>query len=189
MLTIEKDKIKLDDEYLPGVVQSISIGGSIVYEKQNTEGKYQRKVMLGYEDKTISISLKLFPQTLTGEKIDVYDQLAKLEKLFKKSENSVPQVYIFVHPQAKARNISKVLFQRLESSESVEKNIIDVSLEFIEFMPAEIITKEEEQKKPSTTNKTTNQTTTQTQKMMVEEQEPKIEWKKNLKSGYEAGKK
>ena len=139
MLTIDGDKIKLDNVLLPGVVQSISIGGSIIYEKQDRDTtSTKRKLVLGYEDKSISISLKLYPEKLTGEKVDIYKELESLEKLFKKSENEKPKVYTFIHPHAKSRAISKVLFQRLESSEDTSKNTIDVSLEFIEFIPAQV---------------------------------------------------
>ncbi|MEM4711167.1 MAG: hypothetical protein QXL18_04420 [Candidatus Woesearchaeota archaeon] len=189
MLKIEKDKVliktKDKDEYLPGIVESISIGGSIIYEKQETDDKNKRKVLLGYDDKTISITLKLFSEKINGETIDIYNQLAKLEKLFKKSENSVPQIYTFIHPMAKARGISKVLFQKLESSESIDKNIINVTIDFIEFTPAEIIVKENEQSQNTNNNKSDTKTTQQDNKTssIVEEQEPKIEWKKYFEAG------
>lgn len=195
MLTIKQDTLMLDNEILPGVVQSISIGGNIIYEKQDDDTK-KRKVSLGYEDKTISIEMKLCPYTITGEEIDVYSQLARLEKIFKKQENSLPKIFSFVHPHAKSRAINKVLFSRLESSEDISTNTISVSLEFIEFVPAEIVAREEakqERVSQSSASQKTNQNQSQIPSSSssvpsspatpATEEEPKIEWKKNIQKG------
>ncbi|NPV38295.1 MAG: hypothetical protein HPY78_03355 [Brevinematales bacterium] len=196
MLTIRQDSLMLDNETLPGVIQSISVGGSIIYEKQDDDTK-KRKVSLGYDDKTISIELKLYPYTRTGEEIDVYSQLAILEKFFKKQENSIPKVFTFVHPHAKSRSISKVLFSRLESSEDISTNTISVSLEFIEFVPAEIVAREDAKQeglsKSSTSSQSSQTVSTQSSQNKssstpATEEEPKIEWKKNLKKGRESWK-
>ena len=191
MLTIDGDKIKLDNVLLPGVVQSISVGGSILYEKQDTDTtSTKRKVMLGYEDKSISISLTLYPESLDGEKIDVYKELETLEKFFKENENAKPKVYNFIHPHARSRAISKVLFQRLESSEDVSKNTIDVSIEFIEFVPAQVEnisqtqTSQQQNAQNQQNSKKNNQNNKQKPKSPVEEQEPKIDMEK-IKKGYE----
>ncbi len=187
MLTIERDRIKLNGKFLPGVVQSISLNGTIIYEKQDGE-KEKRKVVLGYEDKEISVDLILYPYDIYGNKINVYEELKKIEEIFKEEKDGKPKTFTFAHPHIESRGLSSVLFKSFESSENVESNVINVSLNFIEYYPA-VIKETQEKTQQANKNNQSNQNKNVEKKTKNQtpatEEEPKIEWKKNLKKGEE----
>jgi len=125
--------IKLGDKVLSGIFQSLSINGEILVDSNSSPtSNLPRKVMRGYKDKTISLSLLLLP---TDNKT-VYEHLEELELLFRDEKNNVPKVFNIVNPHTMARNIDKVIFTGLSSSENNENNMINVSITFEEFLSA-----------------------------------------------------
>jgi len=129
----ENGIIKLGDTTLAGVFQSLSINGDIIVDSNSSPtSNLPRKVMRGYNDKTVSLSLLLLP---TDNK-SVYEHLEDLEILFRNEENHTPKVFNIVNPHTMARNIDTVIFTSLSSSESSENEMIEVSLSFEEFISA-----------------------------------------------------
>lgn len=137
--------VKVGDDYLPGILQSISIGGNIIYEK-SSDKESKNKVVSGYEDKSISISITIVDDDRTDE--TRYDVLARVEKMFMKTKDSLPKTYTIVNSHVQARNIDKVLMKSLSSSEDNGSEKISISLEFVEFEPAkyQLETKEDKEK-------------------------------------------
>lgn len=125
--------IKLDDTTLKGILQSLSINGEIIVDSSNgAADNNTTKVMRGYKDKTVSISLKIIP---TEDKT-VYDILEELEEIFKNEEDQTPKVYTLLNKHTVARGIDRVLFTSLSSSEDNTQESISVSLNFEEFVAA-----------------------------------------------------
>lgn len=126
-----------DDDILPGILQSFSIGGAIIYETSGADkAQSKKKILSGYEDKTVNISL-----ILTGEDENEYEtiwpQVKQIEDLFMKTKDDLPVVYKIIHPMAKARNIDKVLFKNFSCDMQSGVKIVSANLEFIEFIPAQ----------------------------------------------------
>ncbi|MGL4676041.1 MAG: hypothetical protein ACRCWI_00010 [Brevinema sp.] len=120
---------------LPGILQQISVGGSINISSNEP---------LSYQDKTISISLLLQNtiNPLTTENANnVYEILAQLESLFKKEENAEPVQYTITNYHLNSRKINTVIFQTLFSEEGNSSDTISAILTFEEYSP---ITMDEE---------------------------------------------
>ncbi|SFB88585.1 hypothetical protein SAMN02745150_01193 [Brevinema andersonii] len=125
--------IKLGDVMLPGVFQSLSVNGEILIDSSNSEGNQTpRKVMRGFQDKKVSLRLLLLPT----ENTTVYEALEELETLFHDANSGVPKVYTLINKHTMARNIGKVIFQSLSSSENNQGESMEILLNFEEFTPA-----------------------------------------------------
>ena len=125
-------EIKLGDFILPGVFQSLSVNGEIQVDSGGDGSSKPRKVMRGYNDKKISLSLILIEK----EGSTVYQQLSAVEKVFRRENDNVPQIYTIVHDHIVARDIDQVLFQSLSSAEDNTTNTITLTLQFEEFIEA-----------------------------------------------------
>lgn len=138
----DNGKVKVGDDYLPGILESVSVGGSIIYEKSNDK-ESKNKVMSGYEDKSISISMVIIDDDRNDK--DRYEILEEVEKMFMKKKDSLPEIYTILHPHIQARNIDEVLMKSLSSSEDNSLEVISIDMEFIEFEAAsyQLETKEE----------------------------------------------
>jgi len=125
-------EIKLGDVVLPGVFQSLSVNGEIQVDSGGDGSSKPRKVMRGYNDKKISLSLILVEK----KESTVYQQLSAVEKIFRRENDRVPQIYTIVHDHIEARDIDQVLFQSLSSAEDNTTNTITLTLQFEEFIEA-----------------------------------------------------
>lgn len=140
--------VTLDGMLLPGILQSVSINGAIIYEKGSAEpSQAKRKVLSGYDDKTIQINI-LFMSDLddeSGDLDEIYQQVEKLESYFMQTRDKLPVIYQLNHPHIQARNIDKCLFKSFGSTWSTGSKKITATLEFVEFVPAkyEVASKEE----------------------------------------------
>ena len=135
-LKVDDDRgiVLLDSYAINAVLQSLSIGGSIIYEKKEDESSGKKlKVLSGYDDKKINIEMRIL--SLEDETPD-YETLKKIENLFSKTDAGIPHLFIVDHPHIEARNIDQVIFSDLTSSENNNTGIIDIDLSFIEFIPA-----------------------------------------------------
>lgn len=139
--------VTLNGEIIPGVLQSIAVNGAIIYEKSGAEkSQAKKKVLSGYDDKTVSIVLLLIGESENEETDydDIYEQMAAIENMFMNTKNKLPVVYTMNHPMIKARNIDKVLFKSFDSDWSTGGKKASANLEFVEFVPAkyEVVDKE-----------------------------------------------
>ena len=87
---------------LPGVLQSISIGGEILWDTTGTQGSNNQKTTIGYKEKIVTINLILLGEKsrttlhvldkVIGENPNTpYKVLEDLERLFKETEESSKQ--------------------------------------------------------------------------------------------------
>lgn len=134
---IEESLIKLtpinggDEIILPGVLQSLSVNGEILIDSNKSTGNgASQKIMRGYKDRIISLSLIILP---TEEKT-VYMILEELNKIFQNKEDNIPIVYTLFNYHTDARGIEKVLFTGLSSSEDNSTDTLTVTLTFEEFV-------------------------------------------------------
>lgn len=125
--------VSLDDFRLPGAFQSLAVNGEVIIDSSNSAGNNKpRKVMRGYADKVISLSLVL----VDDADYTVYDQLEELEHLFRRLNGGVPKIFTIANEHLIARGITQVIFKGLSSSESAGSSTIEVSLSFEEFIKA-----------------------------------------------------
>ena len=149
----ENGIVKLDGVPIAGVLQSLSVNGEILIDSNNNASGEVQKVMRGYKDKTISMTLKLLPipkdisdsalgfikdafaKKVTIEKTS-YDILEELEQIFMNKEDQTPKVMTLVNHHTLARRIDEVVFIGLSSSEDNDTDTITVTLSFEEFISA-----------------------------------------------------
>ncbi len=125
--------VKLDGVALEGVFQSLSVNGEIIIDSNNSPSNdTPRKVMRGYKDKTVSLTLRILP---TDEKT-VYEILEEIENLFQDKEDNIPKVMVLYNYHTMARGIDEVLLTGMSSSEDNSTNTLDVTLKFEEFISA-----------------------------------------------------
>ncbi len=192
-LSIKKGIVQIGDYVLPGVVESISVGGSILIDSAETDAVsgVSKKICRGFDDKTISISIRLFndENIVFGDGYkSAYDYLSELEEIFSKTEKDVPRVYKIISSHTEARKIKEVLFSRLESEESNEDDTISVMLEFTEFIPAKYKNISKEQATTTTSTATPKKTKDENKKPDTPvEDEPQFEVRKRFEESRKKG--
>jgi hypothetical protein len=133
-LTFEDGIVSLGGSDLPGILVSASIGSEIIWDAAKEDGASGKKrVAMGWDDASVNLVVDL----LTDEESDCYEKLRALDKVFKGHDNKgLPQVYDVRNRHTLARNIDKVAFDRLESAEDDQTDIIRCTLRFSEHIPA-----------------------------------------------------
>ncbi len=125
--------VKLDGEELEGVLQSLSVNGEVIIDSNNSASNNQpQKVMRGYKDKSVSITL------LIVEKEDktVYEILEEIENIFQDKEDNIPKVFTLFNKHTVARGIDEVVFTGLSSAEDNSTDTLALTLKFEEFVSA-----------------------------------------------------
>jgi hypothetical protein len=137
ILSVDSDegiiKIGSPPEELPGIVESIKVGDSLLIENAETQGRSGKvKVVQGWDDAALLITLSLIDNPGTGK--TRWDSLKQIAGIFKKvSGNGKPEVYTLSHPMTGAWGTKQLLFSSLESTEMRTRRKISVSLEFVEY--------------------------------------------------------
>ena len=136
-------KIGITDEeeprYLPGILDSIKIGGELLVDSADTEGKSGSvKIISGWADADVAINLLLIDiPRITNEAVTPhvtrFDCLREIAGIFKQMKDGKPRVYKILHPHVAAWGVREFIFNKLESNESRGKRVISCSLEFDEF--------------------------------------------------------
>lgn len=125
------------DFIIPGIFKSLSVGGKVLIDSQSKEGEGKEKdkggakMCRGYDDKTVSLRMAL----LNDDELTAYEKLTRLESVFMKTKDNVPDIFTLISEHLKARNVQKCIFTSLNSSESNENDLIEIELEFTEFIP------------------------------------------------------
>ena len=147
VITAEAGEIKLNDTLLPGVFQSMEISGSLRIDEKKVPGSSgKRKQPLGYEDASVSLSLKL----LTDDASTCYEKAGVLTGLFHNVDNKAkPYVYRIVNRHLLKWNIREVLFKELRTSEDNRRDTISATLEFTEYKPALVAAESKAAKPPA----------------------------------------
>ncbi len=125
-------KIGSPPQKLPGILESINVGGSLIIDNAQAQGQSgTTRTIHGWNDADVSITLALIDDVNT--KIDRFACLAKIVSIFKKvTDSGTPEVYTLNHPMTSAWGVRQLLFSDLKSSESRGKKKISVTLEFVE---------------------------------------------------------
>ena len=133
LITFEDGMIRLGDEELPGILQSLRVDGKVKYDEQEIDGASgTSKTPQGWEDQTLSVMLLL----VTDETGDCYDKLEQITPFFKTPDAKAnPQIYTFTNRHAQVRGIRHVVFDRMESNENQSTDEIRVNLGFTEHNP------------------------------------------------------
>ncbi|MDT3693144.1 MAG: hypothetical protein ROM03_01935 [Mucispirillum sp.] len=152
LLTISDDKILLNGNNIPGLLSTVSVNTSIRFDDQDIDGKSsKKKVPLGWSDADITIQLELITD---DEGSSCYEKLAELDSIFRSKDKNKVKVFDIDNRHLNARNVRRVVFSNLESSENNMEDIIYASLSFIEYEPA--ITKTETVQTKSTLSSTSD---------------------------------
>jgi hypothetical protein len=129
-----------DGATLPGILDSISVGDSLLEDSVETADKSGSvKIISGWADADISITLLLIDiPTYTAEAftpgVTRFDCLKQIAGTFRqKDSEGKPCVYAIQHPHFSAWGIREFLFTKLKSAESRGKRIITCTLDFTEF--------------------------------------------------------
>jgi hypothetical protein len=146
-ITFADGEVRLGGEALPGILVSLSIDGKVRYDQQKVDGHSGKsKTPQGWEDQTVKIVLDL----LTDDSGDCYDKLSGISPFFKgPDDHANPQIYALINRHAGIRGIRKVIFDKLESTETSSEDTIRATLSFTEHRPPIVRTEQAEAKTPT----------------------------------------
>ena len=127
--------IKIDGILLPGHFRLLQVGQDIVIDEMQVQDKDGHiKQPAGYDEGKIKIEVVLIP-----DDGDVNTQLASIYGLFRKVEGQIkPDIHSISNIHANSRGIKKILFNRLESTESEEDDSLAVKIELEEYVPVAV---------------------------------------------------
>ena len=132
-LTFADGIIRIGGEELPGILVSFKVDGKIRYDEQKVDGTSgKKKTPQGWEDHVLVSTVAL----LTDSESDCYDKLEILSNYFKEPDAKAnPKIYAFTNRHAQARGVRLVIFDRLESSENDQTDVIMATMGFKEHEP------------------------------------------------------
>lgn len=138
MIFIEQSVLKVGGVVIKGVVKSIEISENAKIDEVENEKKTQKKQQpTGYEGAKITVEM-LLEKT---KSMSCEEQLERMQKLFKTSDQKKAKVLNIVNKHCAARGVSKVYFKSLSSKGAISESSMTVSLEFIEYNPSVIVIK------------------------------------------------
>jgi len=140
MLEFDHGVVMLDGVKLPGIFKNQSIVGSVRFDTAKTgDLSGSVKTPRGWEASDITLALELISDEQTAPYTagnNCYDKLARINAIFKGYDNgSNPKVYEVDNAHVIARGISHVVFAGLSSRESHQDDVIQVTLNFVEYRP------------------------------------------------------
>jgi hypothetical protein len=133
-LKFEDGQVKLGDVLLPGILVQQSVRCGVRYDESKHDSMSgKKKAILGWEDSTINLTLDL----LCDEDSDCYAKLATINRIFKAADKgkAAPKIYPVSDRHLRARGISRVVFDCLDSFETDQEDVIQVTLTFVEHLP------------------------------------------------------
>ena len=128
----EGKELTLNNEVLPGIVQSVSVSGRMQADRNiRADGGGGRDFELkGWEPAEISVEVAL----LHSEKVNPEILLESITALFQKIKDGEAVQYALSFPQTNAWGIGRCYFTGLDSSQN-SKQMYSLSLKFVEFRP------------------------------------------------------
>jgi len=140
LLTFAHGEVRLGSATLPGMLRDLRVSGSVRFDEAEQDTlSGQTKTPMGWEDCAITLTVDL----LTDDASTCYDKLAELDGLFRGHDNGAnPRVLDVANAHATARGIERVVFARLESSETDQDDMIAAMLGFTEHRPPIIRTEQ-----------------------------------------------
>ncbi len=129
-------EILLDQKRLVGVVENISIDGKIIMDSSKAEGASKtEKVLSGYDDITISVSLLLVPD----ENMSIDTQIETLQTEFERSQQGIPVVHSIEQDYINAIGVYEVYWTSLSFSYAKD-SLVGADLAFVEVATQRRIT-------------------------------------------------
>jgi hypothetical protein len=128
-----------EPRFLPGILDSIEVGDSLLVDSVDTEGKSGSvKIISGWADADLAINLllidiPLFTNETVTPAVTRFDCLREIADIFKQMKDGKPRVFTVQHPHLAAWRVREFVFNSLKSQESRGRRIITCSLEFDEF--------------------------------------------------------
>jgi hypothetical protein len=128
-----------DPVYLPAILDSIEVSGSLLVDEAGSEGKSGSvKIISGWADCDVAVNLILIDIPLENGReltpnVTRFDCLKEITQVFKRLDGNRPCVYTLQHPHISAWGAREFIFNSLKSSESRGKRTINCTLEFDEF--------------------------------------------------------
>lgn len=135
-LTFEDGLVVLGKVTLPGIYVQMQINAGVRFDRaQRDHMSGKNKIPLGWEDADIRFTADL----LTDDDSDCYDKLTVINKIFKGADKGAnPRVYDVTGRHLRARGVNRVVFSGLDSTDSDQDDVIQVTLVFSEHLPAVI---------------------------------------------------
>jgi len=132
-LLFDDGTISLDREEIPAILTRMQIRNSVVFDRASVGSlSGENKTPMGFSDADVTVSMVL----LTDEQATCYERLRQLNRVFTSVDDLAnPRIYTIFNSHCDARNIHRVVFSGLESSETDQEDTIDVSLSFVEKQP------------------------------------------------------
>lgn len=134
VLTFADGLVHIGKQTLPGVLVSQSISCAVRYDQSRPDSMSgKNKLALGWEDATITLTLDL----LTDPESDCYQKLAEINRIFKGAarKKATPTIYTVTGRHLRARGISRVVFDSLDSVEDDQDDVIQATISFVEHLP------------------------------------------------------
>ena len=130
-ITDASGQIKLNDSFIPGIFQKLSLDNEVKYDQKSVSGSSgTKKQAVGFEDATVSVTYLL----QNDEQSTPYQKLQELVALFRSMDKSAkPQIYNIVNEHTAAFGIDRVLFKGIRTKEDKRKDYITATLDFIEW--------------------------------------------------------
>lgn len=163
--------IKLDGIELPGILNKITAGTSVLYIEKETKGTSGKtKELTGWEDNNITLDYTIIDLYNTEGKLtnDKNDILIELNSIFKKVTKGFPTIFKIENKFLNALNIKNVLFESLDITFE-SKGAFGISIKLKEDKPK--INKSQNQDKTKT--KTTVTTTDNKKKAGLDDKQSK----------------
>ena len=135
MVYMDDDNVMIDGVILPDLYKSTEVTTPAKVDEQEVEGSSVKpKQAVGYEDATINIELELYdsPNATKEEKLIV------IQNLFRINGQELPEVHQIINAHTAIRNVDQVIFKNLVSKEANNKDVLKVTLEFLEYIPETI---------------------------------------------------
>ena len=138
-LLFDDGTITLDREEIPAILTRMQVRGSVVFDNASVDSlSGENKTPMGFSDADITVSMVL----LSDDAATCYERLRQLNQIFSSVDDLAnPRICTIFNSHCAARNIHRVVFSALDSSETDQEDTIDVSLSFVEYQPG-IIKKE-----------------------------------------------
>lgn len=135
MIYKEDKHIKIGGVALPGLVRKFEITRTGAIDEVEVEGlPVKPKQAVGYEDAQIKIEMIL--DDSAGESLE--GKIAKLNSLFRKNGQDIPQPLPIISKKTAAAGIDQVLIQKLTVTEDNKSSQQVATLELCEYIPIPI---------------------------------------------------
>lgn len=135
MIIMEDKSVKVGGVVLPGLVKKIEVAATAAVDEVEVEGApVKPKQAVGYEDSRVKIELIL--DATAGESLQ--NKIVKINNLFRKKAQEIPQPMVIVSKATSAAHIDKVIFEKLTVTNDNKTDQAAATLEFCEYVPLPI---------------------------------------------------